>query len=60
MTDDKDMENFGLNWSGYVDYRDAGEPIREVFANYYLNKKHGITPKYIAQRKKFKPIKKIY
>ena len=31
MTDDKDMENFGLNWSGYVDYRDAGEPIRRMY-----------------------------
>ena len=40
MTDDKDMENFGLNWSGYVDYKDAwGTDPENVFANYSLNKK---------------------
>ena len=60
MTDDKDMENFGLNWSGYVDYRDAwGTDPENVFSNYTLNKKHGITPKYIAQREKLQADKKI-
>ena len=59
MTDDKDMENFGLNWSGYVDYMDAwGTDPENVFANYSLNKKHGITPKYIAQREKLQTDKK--
>ena len=59
MTDDKDMENFGLNWSGYVDYRDAwGTDPENVFANYSLNKKHGITPQYIAQREKLQTGKK--
>ena len=59
MTDDKDMENFGLNWSGYVDYRDAwGTDPENVFANYSLNKKHGITPQYIAQREKLQTDKK--
>ena len=34
MTDDKDMENPGLNWSGYVGYKDSWgtEPLN-VFAN---------------------------
>tara|TARA_B100000963_G_scaffold160729_1_gene139870 strand:- start:10884 stop:13388 length:2505 start_codon:yes stop_codon:yes gene_type:complete len=34
MTDDKDIENGGLNWSGYVDYQDTWgtEPLN-VFAN---------------------------
>ena len=59
MTDDKDMENFGLNWSGYVDYRDAwGTDPENVFANYSLNKKHGITSQYIAQREKLQADKK--
>ena len=59
MTDDKDMENFGLNWSGYVDYRDAwGTDPENVFANYSLNKKHGITPQYIAQKEKLQANKK--
>ena len=59
MTDDKDMENFGLNWSGYVDYRDAwGTDPENVFANYSLNKKHGITPEYILQKEKLQADKK--
>ena len=34
MTDDRDIENGGLNWSGYVDYKDTWgtEPLN-VFAN---------------------------
>ena len=34
MTDDKDIESGGLNWSGYVDYQDTWgtEPLN-VFAN---------------------------
>ena len=34
MTDDRDFENGGLNWSGYVDYKDTWgtEPLN-VFAN---------------------------
>ena len=60
MTDDKDMENFGLNWSGYVDYKDAwGTDPENVFANYSLNKKHGISPQYIAQKEKLQSDKKV-
>ena len=60
MTDNKDMENFGLNWSGYVDYKDAwGTDPENVFNNYSLNKKHGITPQYIDQMEKLQFDKKI-
>ena len=60
MTDNKDMENFGLNWSGYVNYKDAwGTDPENVFNNYSLNKKHGITPHYIDQMEKLQSDKKI-
>ena len=38
MTDDRDPENFGLNWSGYVSYKDAWltEPLN-VYAKTYLD-----------------------
>ena len=38
MTDDKDPENFGLSWSGFVSYKDAWltEPLN-VYAKTYLN-----------------------
>ena len=53
MTDDKDMENYGLNWSGYVSYRDAwGTDPDNVFGNYSLNQKHNITKNYTANKEK--------
>lgn len=56
MTDDKDMENHGLNWSGYVNYKDAwGTDPDNVFANHSLNRKHGITAEYISEKEKLKP-----
>ena len=56
MTDDKDMENHGLNWSGYVNYKDAwGTDPDNIFANYSLNRKHGITAEYISEKEKLKP-----
>ena len=59
MTDDKDMENHGLNWSGYVEYKDTwGTDPENVFANLSLNNKHGITPQYIAQKEKLMHSKK--
>ena len=38
MTDDKDPENYGLSWSGYVSYKDSWltEPLN-VYAKTYLN-----------------------
>ena len=43
MADDKDMENSGLNWSGYVSYKDSWgtEPLN-VFANKVKLKSLGI------------------
>ncbi len=59
MTDDKDIENYGLNWSGYVDYYDAWaiDPLN-VFSNLTLNEKHGLTSSYIAERIKLDPEKR--
>lgn len=57
MTDDADIENFGLNWSGYVDYYDAWaiDPIN-VFSNLALIEKHGLTSSYINDRVKLDPM----
>lgn len=56
MTDDRDIENYGLNWSGYVNYKDSwGTDPQAVFANQYLNKKHNITESYIQSKEKLKP-----
>jgi len=58
MTDDRDFENYGLNWSGYVNYKDswATDP-EDVFNNAYLNQKNNITPDYIEQKTKLDPKK---
>ena len=59
MTDDKDIENYGLNWSGYVDYFDtwAINPL-DVFSNLSLIDKHHLSPAYINQRIKLEPDKR--
>lgn len=59
MTDDKDIENYGLNWSGYVDYYDtwAIDPLN-VFSNLTLTEKHGLTSSYIAERVRLNPEKR--
>ena len=59
MADDKDIENYGLNWSGYVDYYDAWaiDPLN-VFSNLTLTEKHGLTSSYIAERVKLDPEKR--
>lgn len=56
MTDDRDFENYGLNWSGYVNYKDswATDP-EDVFNNAYLNKKNNISQTYISQKTKLNP-----
>ena len=56
MSDNKDFENYGLNWSGYVDYLDAWaiDPL-DIFSNKVLNAKHGIDENYIDKKEKIKP-----
>ncbi|MDG2397387.1 MAG: family 20 glycosylhydrolase [Flavobacteriaceae bacterium] len=53
MTDNKDIENYGLNWSGYVDYFDtwAIDPL-DIFANQSLNLKHNLKKDYIEKKEK--------
>ena len=53
MTDDKDIENNGLSWSGYVSYKESwGTDPDNVFANLSLNKKHNMTADYIESKEK--------
>ena len=56
MSDNKDFENYGLDWSGYVDYFDAWaiDPL-DIFSNKVLNAKHGIDQNYINKTEKIKP-----
>jgi len=51
MTDDKDMENTGLSWSGFVNYKDSWgtEPLN-VFANKVKLKAVGITEDEVATK----------
>ena len=55
MADNKDFENYGLNWSGYVDYFDtwAIDPL-DIFSNKTLNEKHGLNKDYIKKMEKIK------
>lgn len=55
MADNKDFENYGLNWSGYVDYFDtwAIDPL-DIFSNNALNEKHGLNKDYIEKMEKIK------
>ena len=55
MSDNKDFENYGLNWSGYVDYFDtwAIDPL-DIFSNQVLNSKHRLNKKYIDKTEKIK------
>lgn len=58
MANDNDMDAFGLNWSGYVDYFDtwAIDP-QDIFANSVLNQKHNIQTDYISKTTKLNPNK---
>ena len=58
MANDNDMDAFGLNWSGYVDYFDtwAIDP-QDIFANKALNRKHNISSGYILKTTKLNPNK---
>ena len=56
MTDDKDMENVGLNWSGFVNYKDTWgtEPLN-VFANKVKLKNLGIPETEVAKKEMIRP-----
>ncbi len=56
MTDDKDMENVGLNWSGFVNYKDSWgtEPLN-VFANKVKLKQLGISEAEVANKESIRP-----
>jgi len=55
MVDDKDFESLGLNWSGFVNYKDmwGTEPLN-VFANQESLEKHKISKEYISKRTSIK------
>ena len=57
MSDDRDMENSGLNWSGYVNYKDSWgtEPL-DVFANKVNLRSKGINQTDIASKEKLKAV----
>jgi hexosaminidase len=56
MADDKDMENSGLNWSGYVNYKDSWgtEPLN-VFANKVNLRLRGIDEIEVSKKEKLQP-----
>jgi len=56
MTDDRDIENGGLSWSGYVNYKDSWgtEPLN-VFANKVKLEALGINKETVAQKEQLKP-----
>ncbi|MDA0793588.1 MAG: family 20 glycosylhydrolase, partial [Bacteroidetes bacterium] len=56
MTDDRDFENGGFSWSGYVNYQDAWgtEPLN-VFANQVKLESLGITEATVAKKEQLKP-----
>ena len=56
MTDDKDIENGGLNWSGFVSYKDSWgtEPLN-VFANKVKLQELGITAAEVAKKELLLP-----
>lgn len=56
MVDDRDFENTGMSWSGYVNYKDSWgtEPLN-VFANKVKLEALGIDKDYVAGKEKIKP-----
>ena len=56
MVDDYDMENSGMSWSGYVNYKDSWgtEPLN-VFANKVKLETLGISDAMVSKKEKLKP-----
>ena len=56
MVDDKDLDNIGLSWSGYADYKDMWTvDVFDVFNDSYGVEKNNISDDYIERSEKLKP-----
>ena len=56
MVDDKDLDNIGLSWSGYADYKDMWTvDVFDVFNDSYGVEKNNISDNYIERSEKLKP-----
>ncbi len=56
MVDDKDLDNVGLSWSGYADYKDMWTvDVFDIFNDSYGVKKNNISKEYIESSEKLKP-----
>ena len=56
MVDDKDLDNVGLSWSGYADYKDMWTvDVFDVFNDSYGVEKNNISDDYIERSEKLKP-----
>ena len=55
MVDDKDLDNIGLSWSGYADYKDMWTvDVFDVFNDSYGVEKNNISDDYIEKSEKLK------
>ena len=55
MVDDKDLDNIGLSWSGYADYKDMWTvDVFDVFNDAYGVEKNNISSAYIERSEKLK------
>ena len=55
MVDDKDLDNVGLSWSGYADYKDMWTvDVFDIFNDSYGVKKNNISKEYIESSEKLK------
>ena len=56
MVDDKDLDNIGLSWSGYANYKDIWTvDVFDVFNDSYGVEKNKISDDYIERSEKLKP-----
>jgi hexosaminidase len=56
MVDDKDLDNIGLSWSGYADYKDMWTvDVYDIFNDSYGVKKNNISKEYIESSEKLNP-----
>ena len=56
MVDDKDLDNIGLSWSGYADYKDMWTvDVFDIFNDSYGVEKNNISKEYIKSSEKLNP-----